>query len=257
MKRMLLLATVCVFCLGQMCAPPPSDDDDTGNGASEGGTPDAGEPSDDGSTDTPDDSTDTGDQDDNAGGDDGAGTPPDDGVDDTPDDTADDDASNDAPGDDGGDTGDDVTDPPPDQGGGGAGGGDDGSGSTAGPCSDVDFTGTWTDGDRLYELTQTGSALASRFAEPFVCDHEDGQGTTSTTDEDFTATLGADCTITGTITVCRFGCTLEADDCSPAQNGIATVAFEGEASQEGDIISIDFTDPLTGDSFSLLYTLEP
>lgn len=251
MKRLLFFVALVSLSLGQMCAPPPSNDD-TGNGMNGDDTPDVGEPVDDSSNDMPgDDSGDLGDNvDDDAGTHDPADdTPP-------PDDAGTDDGTqDDSTGDDNGDTGDDVTDPPPAQGGGGTGsGGDD---PPTGPCTGVNFTGTWTDGDRLFELTQSGNTITSRFAEPFLCDHEDGEGTTSTTDEDFTATLSGDCTITGTIAVCRFGCTVGAGDCSVDQNGITTVPFEGEASEQGDAISIDFTDPLTGDSFSLLYTLEP
>lgn len=261
----LLFAALCTLCLGQMCAPsadtlpPPAGNDGDDGADGDNGTDgdDAAAPDESDDQDAPGDTGDTdegdvsGDGDDPIDGDDPTAPPPD---------TPVDDGSNNDDGDDGSDDeGDNGTEPPPGGGAGGGGGGTGGGGEEpiTGPCSGVDFTGLWTDGDRLFEITQDGYTITSRFVQPFVCDHEDGQGTTSTTDEDFTATLAGDCTIAGVITVCRFGCTPDADDCTLDENGIASVEFEGEVSELGDIISIDFTDPATNDVFSLLYTLEP
>lgn len=251
MKRLVVLLSIIALCLGQNCVPPADNNppaDDGSQGDDSGMNGDDHDSSDDGMDDHGDDmdSGDDADSDEDSG-DHG------DGMDDSGDDSSDDDSQDDeSPDDSDGGMDDDAGDDDET----GDDSGDDDSDTAA--CADVDLNGTWFDGSRDFEITQENGTITSLFVTPLVCDHEDGQGTTTQTNEDFTADFDVDdCRLIGTITVCRFGCTAESDDCSLDENGLSMVEFEGIVSEDGQTLDIEFVDPVTGDVFDLSYTRVP
>jgi hypothetical protein len=81
---------------------------------------------------------------------------------------------------------------------------------------------------RYVAIDHVGSAVVSTFLQPAVCDHRDGTGTSSTTEDDWIGDI-ADCEITGTIQLCQYGC---ADQCTngwvDSQSFTATVSGDGQ-----------------------------
>lgn len=257
MKRLVVLLSIIALCLGQNCVPPANDNppaDDGSQGDDSGMNGDDHDSPDDGMDDHGNDMDSDNDSDSSEdSGDHG------DGMDDSGDDSSDDDSQDDESpddSDDGNDSDGGMDDDAGDDDGSGDDSGEDDSDTAA--CADVDLNGTWFDGSRDFEITQENGAVTSLFVTPLVCDHEDGQGTTTQTNEDFTADFDVDdCRLIGTITVCRFGCTAESDDCSLDENGLSMVEFEGVVSEDGQALDIEFVDPVTGDAFDLSYTRVP
>ncbi len=125
-------------------------------------------------------------------------------------------------------------------GGGGGGGGSQTPDSGGGGGSCADLAGFWAEEggsvQRYVFLSHVGRALTSTFLQPAICDHRDGQGTTSETTDDFSATV-SDCQISGSLSVCQFGCT---DQCT---NGWTTSdTLTGEASADGQKITATWMD---------------
>jgi len=104
------------------------------------------------------------------------------------------------------------------------------------PLINVDLNGRWIDHgteDREVTITQAGGNVSTVYVEPYVCDHRDGQGTTSETSDDFVGTLDG-MVVTGTIKVCSFGC--EAGDPSCPPNGITDAAVMLTANPGMDLL---------------------
>lgn len=108
----------------------------------------------------------------------------------------------------------------------------------------VDLTDSWRDADKsglvLFSIVQDGVIVTSTRLAPFVCDHRDGQGTTSQSMEDFTGVING-CGITGQITACRFGQ-------QTANTGIITAELDATLNSTQDRIEGTFSDPVTGRS---------
>ena len=101
--------------------------------------------------------------------------------------------------------------------------------------------------------------VTSTPVEPRFCDHRDGLGTTSERETDLAADV-VGCTLSGTIAVCRFGCSSDNPEfgCRRSDNGIDGLQFIGQISPDGNSIEIpNAHDPLTGGSVSASYTRLP
>ncbi|MEE8170224.1 MAG: hypothetical protein V3T70_06730, partial [Phycisphaerae bacterium] len=111
------------------------------------------------------------------------------------------------------------------------------------------LTDFWRDGGKselvVFNIVQDGIIVTSTRAEVKTCDHGDGTGATSQTIEDFTGFIDG-CTITGQITVCRFGVT---DMSGP--NGVVKLEFTVRLNPAHDRIEGELTDPVTGDTLVL------
>lgn len=108
----------------------------------------------------------------------------------------------------------------------------------------LDLTGLWEEqGRRVREvqITQTGASVEALFVEPYVCDHRDGTGRTSSTNFDFRGTLDGS-RLAGEITVCFFG-EKHANDA-----GLHLTSLELELSPDGNTLSGAWLNPDTGAS---------
>lgn len=106
----------------------------------------------------------------------------------------------------------------------------------------LDLTGLWEEqGRRVREvqITQTGASVEALFVEPYVCDHRDGTGRTSSTNFDFRGTLDGP-RLVGEITVCFFG-EKHAHDA-----GLHLTSLELELSPDGNALSGTWLNPDTG-----------
>ncbi len=138
--------------------------------------------------------------------------------------------------------------------------------ASAGPCTQevfnevcdlglVDLSGFWRDPDRQgrrnYIFTQAGSSLTSvdHPDTPGLCVHEDGQGTTSTSKDEFVVVIDR-CEVRGMIAVCRSGFLPPEDNL----NGIVDVPFVGIVSSDGKrITGTAGPDEVRGLSFEIEY----
>lgn len=111
----------------------------------------------------------------------------------------------------------------------------------------IDLNGKWDDSGREVCITQVGSAVYASYLEPYVCDHRDGTGQTSSTDYDFSGTLTGS-TIVGEITVCNYG------EGNPLGVGIAVTAFNLVVSADGQALSGTWIDELEGQNVPLYLT---
>lgn len=104
------------------------------------------------------------------------------------------------------------------------------------PLVVVNLNGRWIDhgtDDLEVTIAQAGSSVSAVLVESKVCDHRDGQGTTSETTEDFVGTLDG-LTITGMLKVCAYGC--QADDSTCRPNGIVDAPFTLFVDPGGEIL---------------------
>ncbi|MCP4591466.1 MAG: hypothetical protein GY842_12040 [bacterium] len=68
----------------------------------------------------------------------------------------------------------------------------------------LDLSGSWMDGARAIEITQTGFEVEALYVTPYICVHDDGSGESSQTDLDFRGTL-TDGELVGETSACRAG----------------------------------------------------
>ncbi len=111
----------------------------------------------------------------------------------------------------------------------------------------ADLTGFWRDGGHtdlvVFSIVQDGVIVTSTRLEPKVCDHRDGQDTTSQSPDDFIGVVEG-CSIKGQITLCRFG--LQPPD--DHLNGMIKLEFDATLSFDHARISGSWSDSITGDS---------
>lgn len=109
---------------------------------------------------------------------------------------------------------------------------------------DVDLTGPWLDGEKAelvrFDFEQEGGAMASTRAELRICDHQDGQGTTSQSRADFDGDF-VGCEFRGRITMCRFGHSQD-----PSLNGLVRFDFTAKLNFNQDRLEAnEIFDPVT------------
>ncbi|RIK65793.1 MAG: hypothetical protein DCC65_11700 [Planctomycetota bacterium] len=94
------------------------------------------------------------------------------------------------------------------------------------------LNGKWLDNGRLVCILHSGSSVEATYVEPYICDHQDGAGTTSQTSFNFSAQMTGN-QLAGTTTTCVYGF----DEGSGVMNGITESDMTLVVSDDGKTLS--------------------